>query len=459
MTDAVERIAAAVLYEGYVLWPYRRSATKNQKRWTFGGVYPRAHSEAGHDDDPWLMQTQCLLSGDEPVIDVKVRCLQLVDRKVARRQADGSLAFVDELRAGNERFLSWDEAAEREVSVADLRPGALDTPLRVPFRFPAGYDEAAITDPDGHALGALMRSWRAIEGTLEISAQSLSPGVTRLTVTIANITPWSGGGHDDALRQTLISTHTILGVRGGEFVSLLEPPEELQEAAAACTNIKTWPVLVGEPGERRTMLSSPIILYDYPRIAPESPGDLFDGTEIDELLILNVLALTDEEKAEMRASDPRTRAILERSESLASEDLARLHGAIRDFRMLGPEETLDWNPPVWETPGQETPWQEMAGPERVVVNGATIGKGSRVRLRPRAGGDIMDLALAGKSAVVAAVEQDFEGRIHLAVTVEDDPGRDLGEARFIGHRFFFSPDEVEPLPAGAAEAINDGRMR
>ena len=84
------------------------------------------------------------------------------------------------------------------------------------------------------------------------------------------------------------------------------------------------------------MLSSPIILYDHPTIAPESPGDLFDGTEIDQLLIFNVLTLSDEEKEEMRASDLRGREILERCESLSPEELMRLNGTFRDIRMLRP---------------------------------------------------------------------------------------------------------------------------
>jgi hypothetical protein len=86
----------------------------------------------------------------------------------------------------------------------------------------------------------------------------------------------------------------------------------------------------------------------------------------------------------------------------------------------------------------------------VVIDGAEITRGSRVRLQPRAGGDVFDLVLAGKSAIVEAIEQDFENNIQVAVIIEDDPGRDLGEARQPGHRFFFSPEEIEPIisPAG-----------
>jgi hypothetical protein len=154
-----------------------------------------------------------------------------------------------------------------------------------------------------------------------------------VTVRIENTTPWAGGEREAALRRTFCSTHTVLRVEQAAFVSLTDPPAPLQPAAAACENIGTWPVLVGEEGERHTLLSSPIILSDHPRIAPESPGDLFDGGEIDQLLTLSILGLTDEEKAEMRASDPRTREVLERTEALTPEQLMRLHGTVRELQV------------------------------------------------------------------------------------------------------------------------------
>ena len=153
---------------------------------------------------------------------------------------------------------------------------------------------------------------------------------------IANTTPWAGGDREHALRRTFCSTHTVIRAPAGGLVSLTDPPPTLRGEAEACENEGTWPVLVGEPGERHTLLSSPIILEDYPRVAPESPGDLFDGGEIDGLLTLNILALTDEEKAEMRASDPRAREILERTEALSHDELMALHGAIREFRSARP---------------------------------------------------------------------------------------------------------------------------
>jgi hypothetical protein len=334
--DAVEKIAEAVLYEGYMLWPYRRSATKNQQRWTFGGVYPRAYSEARGEDDPWIMQTQCLVSGDEgSAIEVRVRFLHVVERRVAQKKAGGTLQFVDELRVGGERYLSWDEATEREVAVGRFKlSDVLESPRQVGIDIPEGSAEEPLAEPSGEVVGALVRTWRSLRGAVEVGAEPVGEGVFKVTVRITNTTPWGGEDREGTLKQTFVSTHTALEVEGGEFVSLIDPPQELKEAAQGCENIKTWPVLVGEEGERNLMLSAPIILYDLPQIAPESPGDLFDGTEIDQLLIFNVLTLTDEEKEEMRASDPRAREILERTESLSPEELMNLHGAIREFRML-----------------------------------------------------------------------------------------------------------------------------
>jgi hypothetical protein len=333
--DVAKKIAEAVLYEGYLLWPYRRSARKNQQRWTFGGVYPRAYSEARGEDDPWLMQTQCLVVGDrETTLEVKVRFLHVTERKAAKKSGE-TLEFVDELRVAGELYLSWDEATEREIAGGRFKLSALlGSPRQVEIDVPADSKEEPLADSTGEVVGGLVREWRSLRGAVEVGAEPLRGGTFRVTVRITNTTPWGGENRESTLRQTFVSTHTALEVEEGEFVSLIDPPEELRDAAQGCENLKTWPVLVGEEGRRNMLLSSPIILYDYPQIAPESPGDLFDGTEIDQMLILNVLNLTDEEKEEMRASDPRGREILERCESLSPEELMNLHGAIREFRML-----------------------------------------------------------------------------------------------------------------------------
>jgi hypothetical protein len=317
--DPSRAIADAVLYEGYVLWPYRRSALKNAQRWTFGGVYPRAHAEAREaGDDPWTMQTQCLVEGEpEARVTLGVRFLHVVWRQMV----DSGGREVDELAIAGERHLTWEEAVEREVALA---PAGLDELLdgrHVPIVIEAGREVQELTDG-----AAIVRTWESLAGSLHVFTERLTAGLYRLTALIENLTPCEPGGREAAMRLTFCSTHTVLRVQEGAFVSLTDPPPGLREPATACVNRGTWPVLVGDAGQRDTLLSSPIILEDHPSIAPESPGDLFDGGEIDGLLILNILSLTDEEKAEARGSDPRVREILDRSEALSPEQLMRLHG-------------------------------------------------------------------------------------------------------------------------------------
>lgn len=337
-SDQVRRIAETVLYEGYLLWPYRRSALKNQRRWTFGGVYPRPYSVARGEDDPWLTQTQILVEGHAGVrVDVTVRFLHVVTRRVARFRA-GELEYVDELTVAGTRHLSWEEATEREIHAPGSELAALElSPRRVGIEVTSGTETEWLVDSAGIRAGAVVRGWKALRGDLEIGADRLGNGLHRLTVRVTNTTPWEGQDREHALERTLVSTHIVAEVEYGGFVSMTDPPEALRTAAEECRNIGTWPVLVGEEGSRDTVLAAPIILEDHPRVAPESPGDLFDATEIDQLLTLNILALTDEEKREMRDSDPRAREILERAASLTPEELLKLHGVLRvDPPLRGP---------------------------------------------------------------------------------------------------------------------------
>jgi hypothetical protein len=310
MSDPVRQIADAVLYEGYILWPYRRSAMKNAQRWTFGGVYPRGWNESGHADDRWEMQAQVLVMG-APAVDVTVRFLHVVRRQLI---SDGEP--VDELVVDGERHISWEEATERE-----LAPG--------PIAIAGGREEEPIGE-----RASVVRTWLKLEGTIDVANERIRDDLHRVTVRISNTTPFSGS-REEALEQTLCSCHAVLRAGpGAEFVSLTDPPPDLRDEAAACVNEGVWPVLVGEPHERGTVLASPIILEDHPRVAPESPGDLFDGGEIDQMLVLNILALTDEEKEEMRASDPKAREILERTEALTNEELMALNGRLSDMRYV-----------------------------------------------------------------------------------------------------------------------------
>ncbi len=314
--DAVREIADAVLYEGHVLWPYRRSSIKNHQRWTFGGVYPAAYARASSDRS--LVQAECLLEGADPAVDVGVRFLHVVHRQAAEGEA--LLLPVDEL-AGR---LTWDETTERTVELLDVR----------------GSARAAIDVASGRRVelvegGALVRTWERLEGRVEATIEPLADGLHLVRVTIRNDSSWPTLDRASAVRRTFLSAHVVVRACDGELVSAIDPPGPLQAATAALRNDGLWPVLVGEEGRRDTMLAAPIILCDYPEIAPESPGDFFDGGEIDGLLVLNILGLTDDEKREMRAGDPRAREILERTEAMTDDEIRKLHGTIRQLRPVG----------------------------------------------------------------------------------------------------------------------------
>lgn len=449
LSDPARDVARATLYEGFVLWPYRKSAPKNQRRWTFGGVHPRAWSQAGHPDDAWQMRVECLLrpaegaggaegGGDEPpCLRVEARFLQIVERRVAR-VIDDRLEFAEEIDIDGDRWVAWDEAREREVRLPGLapEPGA---EAHASITVAAGSERAWLPGADGNRGGAVVRSWRELAGDVSVRCDSLGEGLVRVSVVVSNTTEWAGEGREDALRSTFASTHIVLRAVGAEFISMTDPPEGLAHAAAACDNEGCWPVLVGDRGACEMILASPIILPDYPVIAPESPGDLFDSGEIDEMLALHILALTDEEKEEMRATDPRTREILERTESLDRERLLGLHGALRDGKTGDPIGMAEDAPdPFWVEMGR-------APTSQVVHRGVVLRRGSRVRLRPNPGGDVMDIALAGRTAIVEGIDEDDQGGIQFTVVIEGDPGLDLGMERMPGHRFYFRPEEVEPL--------------
>jgi hypothetical protein len=348
----VEKIADAVLYEGYILYPYRPSAVKNQQRWNFGALCPQSYSLAQGGSESWTMQTECLVrAGAGTTLDVKVRFLHLLTREVGVPKAEPGSRLSDlgapgsrsgfrgvpSLEVNGKLFQTWQEAVERDVSVTDIGFAATaDQPLRLAFFFAATETVEPLRDEDsGETAGVFIRRQQALEGTIEVGAARVASNTLKISVRILNLTPLDDAGQksrDEALMRSFVSTHTILTVRDGAFVSLLDPPETLREAAAGCSNIGTYPVLAGEEGTLDCMLSSPIILYDYPQIAPESAGNLYDGTEIDEILTLRIMTLTDEEKREMRTADERARQILERTEILPVEQLIKMHGVMKGVK-------------------------------------------------------------------------------------------------------------------------------
>lgn len=342
----VDKIAKAVLYEGYMLYPYRPSSVKNQQRWNFGVLSPPSYSEAQHGSEASYMQTECLVEGGSLTrLEIRVRFLQLVARSVGRLRIripqlpPGEVPEflpVSGLEVGGRVYQAWQEAVEREVALPMRNLEQLvHAPLSHLFTFPAGKELDYLRDDDGLIAGVVIREQLALDGVVEVKNTQLSPDLFKICVQVRNLTDFGGAeqaSREDALLSALVSTHTVLGVEDGRFCSLLDPPDALGEISANCHNVGTWPILMGGAGERDTMLSSPIILYDYPQIAPESAGDLFDGTEIDEILSLRIMTLTEEEKREMRESDERARQMLERTETLPAEQLLKLHGAMRSLR-------------------------------------------------------------------------------------------------------------------------------
>jgi hypothetical protein len=490
-------VADAVLYEGYVLYPYRASARKNQLRWQFGVLCPRSFAEAD-GSERWWTRTECLLAAcgpGSPRLAVRVRALQLQHRAVLGRAGAGPGAAPGTpegwLVVDGERFVSFDEAVEVVVDLPELdlsRPSGAaraaaggawpGAPVELEHRFscPGGTDEEPILDRAGQVAGSLLRTRQELAGRVVLGVEA-APGneaLLRVGVTVENLTtcaPGPSARRDDVLDRSLIAVHTLLAAGGGRFLSLLDPPAEAAEAAAACHQEGSFPVPVGD--DDGVVLASPIILYDHPAIAPESGGDLYDATEIDEILALRVLTLTDEEKAEARATDARAAAIIDRCEAMPAESWEALHGTVRPYPApAGPAAvrpaavTPPPGGPPWRdlpagsgVPGAgagepcETPWWDPAADatvdpstDSILVGDVEVRAGTAVRLRPSRRADAQDLFLAGLSATCAGVYRDVDGAVLVAVNLDDDPA--TGELAWQGRHLFFHPDEVEPLVGG-----------
>lgn len=342
----VDRITKAVLYEGYLLYPYRPSSIKNQQRFNFGVLSPPAYTLNQNGNAHADMQTECLiLATSQSRLMIKVRCLHLQNRQImacyndlandpalASQNIDKCDAPVTSLNVDGKLYQTWQEAVEREVLIDQLDLNQLlKSSQLIDFSFPLSVQKELLQNNKNQLMGSIIRSQQSINGSITISAQALQPQLFKVTINVANKTLLDNAqnaNRDQVLAVSLISTHIVVGVQWGEFISLLEPPSIYQQWAEQCQNIGCWPVLIGEAKERDLMLSSPIILYDYPKIAPESMGDLFDSTEIDEILTLRIMTLTDDEKEQMQQIDEQARCILERTEHLSNEEMLRLHGRL-----------------------------------------------------------------------------------------------------------------------------------
>jgi hypothetical protein len=444
-------VADAVLYEGYVLYPYRASARKNQLRWQFGVLAPRAFSEAD-GSERWSTRTECIVDpGPAPILSVRIRCLQVQHRAVERALSDDTaddtgdeptFCPTDAIEVDGMVWVPWDEAVEHTIDVVPqpLLPMSA-TAHEASFGFPAGQAIETVRTRDETVVGRIVRRCEAVEGRIRIAAAwAEGPGaLIKVTVTVENTTEWSqpGARRDEIIGRSVVAVHTMMAVDDGTFLSSFDPPDHARQAVADCTNDGAFPVLMGADD---IVLSSPIILYDHPGVAPESPGDLYDATEIDEILALRVLTLTDTEKAEARGTDPRAAAIIDRCDDLPPELWARLHGAVRTLQPVAPAEPEAEVLPWWDPSADASvdPWTD-----RVSVAGVEISKGSAVRLHPSRRADAHDLFLRGLTATVAGVFRDVDGNEHVAVTIDSDPATD--ELAWQGRYLYFHPDEVEPL--------------
>ena len=365
----LDELVTTLLWEGYALYPYTPGATKNATPTPFGIVYPPAYAQGSPTTFDRIRMQGIVEGPADATLALDVRCLQ----------------------AG----------AERRVSLPPATLSSLEAE-------PAGTEFAF----DG------------ITGRIRMAAQRFDDRLARVTMCVHNTTPAADGlDRAAALRSSLLSTHVIAHVDGARFLSPIDPPEYGAAAVMACAAVNTFPVLGND--DDTALLGAAIMLPDHPQLAPESRGDLFDATEIEEALLLHVLALSDDEREQIAEHDPAVRAMVERAVAATPQDIVNLHGRV-----------------TISDPAGAAPRDGQAGELEATVDGVTYHQGDRVRLRV-AGGTAQDHLLTGRTAVVERIYIDYDDAVHLGVTVDDDPGREL--MRDIGRYLYFKPSDVEVL--------------
>ncbi len=367
MTDQLEELVSTLLWEGYALFPYTPGATKNATPTPFGIVYPPAYAEGGPTTFDHVRMVAMVEGGDDATLRATARFLEPSGVR--------------------------HEAVERRV---ELPPTPLaELPVTEHFAFDA------------------------VRGRVRMAAQRFDAGLWRVTMCVHNTTAAAAGlDRTAALRSSLLSAHPLLQLDGGRFLSLISPPEHAAGAVMTCQSVNTFPVLATPADD--ALLGCAIMLHDHPRIAPESRGSLFDGTEIEEALRLHLLALSDGERSELEQHDPALREMLEKAIASAPQDLLGLHGRVEV------KDTAD---------------EEIRGEHELTVAGVTYRRGGHVRLRPPAGHNAHDHLLEDRTATIERIYIDYDDRVHLCVTVDDDPGQQI--MRDIGRYLYFKPDEVE----------------
>lgn len=453
-------VADAVLYEGYLLYPYRASATKNQSRWQFGVLGPPGASEAGVGEES-SMWTDCMLrDGDDLRIEFFLRFLQLQRRTVAR-VVGTDFVDVEELTVGSAQWTSWDEATEHDEPLGSFGRDALVAGLDLDVNIAGGDDIEDIVDDNNELVGRMVRHREPLRAKVGVTAHG-HDGFLTFTVRADNMTQDDAGDKQTAIARSFIGTHFLLASESADFISLVDPPAEAKDRVDAGIRHRCWPVLAGPEGQNDVLLISPIILYDHPAVAPESSIALFDSTEIDEILTLRVLTLTDDEKEEARRTDPRAAEIIDRCEGMTPHDMQQLHGALREPRNFGQAPAELFTVPEFSTPSPDAdrPWWDpevdasvRPDVDSVVIDGVKVAKDSIVTIQPNRRADAQDLFSAGHEARVTGVHFDVDGSTHVAVVLLDDPAADLHE--WYGRFLYFAPDEL--VPAGRDSTFEPGK--
>ncbi len=379
MTDRLEALVDSLLFEGYALYPYTPGAVKNATPTPFGIVYPPVYASTLSSTFDHL-ELRCVLDAPpDGVVRAEVRFLMPAgDRHramPARIELPG--AMVGALGA---------VPAGKEVRVQ----GEVGAPL---------------------AVGMVLATGRLDDGSYEVALRVENRTLVR-----------SGLDRAGALARSLISTHPILHVTGGRFISPLE---------RHCHSVNTFPVLASDTDD--VVVGATIVLPDHPQIAPESRGSLFDGTEIEEALLLHVQALSDEERAQIESEDPTVREMIARAAAATPEEIVALHGRVT---LRDPETTE----PPREPPGLPDP---RAGEEQVDVGSKTFRRGAKVVIRPGPQADLHARMLDGRAATIERIFTDYDGKTHLGLTIDDDPGQDL--MRDTGRYLYFFAHEVEVI--------------
>jgi hypothetical protein len=376
LAPQVEQMLTTLLYEGYALYPYTPGATKNATPTPFGIVYPPVYAAGG------------------PHTFERARMQVVLEPAAADATIGGAVAFLE---PSGERH----QGIERRVELGLIADGG----VTVPFAFDV------------------------VQGRVRMAATALDDGLVRIAVCVHNMTVVEEGlDRAGALRASMLSTHLVAHAPGSRFASPFSPGPTAKAAVAACDQINIFPVLATDADD--TVLGATIVLPDHPQIAPESHGDLFDATEIEEALLLHVLALSDEERASIAEQDPKVREMLARAEAAGPADVARVRGRV----------TVTELPPA-HRPGPA----DVAGEPRISVDGVTYARGIKVILRPGFGRAPQDSVWANRTATIERIFRDYEDGVHIAVTVDDDPGQEL--MRDIGRYLYFKPYEVEVVPA------------